>query len=111
MARNIINPKYQDKKTIYLDEDYIESIERQACEEGKIILKDYSKVEINFTKKVMIKGKSSWNSSKTGELVEVIGYTNHIAYVKFPEETTESVLKQKKLSNIYELKNLHQWTS
>ena len=109
MGRNIINPKYQDKENIYLDEKFIEDLERKACLGGEIILKDYGHIDIDFDKKVTIERNSSWNSNmKSGMGVEVIAYTNHIAYIRFLDEDVEKVIKQKITKNIYELGNLLQ---
>ena len=109
MGRNIINPKYQDKENIYLDDKFIEDLEKQVCLEGKILLKDYSSIDIDFDKKIKLVRNSSWNSNmKSGLEVEVIGYTNHIAYVRFLDEDINKVIKQRKLVNIYELGNLEQ---
>lgn len=109
MGRNIINPKYQDKESINLDDNFIENLEMQACSEGKIILKDYSHIDIDFNNRTKLVRNSSWNSNmKYGLEVEVIGYTNHIAYVRFLDEDIDKVIKQRKLVNIYELGNLEQ---
>ena len=111
MGRNIINPKYQDKENIYiyLDEKFIEDLERKACLGGEIILKDYGHIDIDFNKKVTIERNSSWNSNmKSGVEVEVIAYINHIAYIRFLDEDVDKVFKQKITKNIYELGNLLQ---
>ena len=109
MARNIINPKYQDKENVYLDDKFIEDLEKDACLCGKILLKDYSHIDIDFDKKTYVRRNSSWNANmKSGLEVEVIGYTNHIAYVRFLDEDVAKVIKQKITKNIYELGNLLQ---
>ena len=45
---------------------------------------------------------------KSGVEVEVIAYTNHIAYIRCLDEDVDKVFKQKITKNIYELGNLLQ---
>lgn len=108
----VINPKYRkggsSEFTIYIE--FIESIRYAAIESNSILLTEFEdeNESLDFDVDTIVNWACAWNKiTNVGRTVEIIGYTNDMAYVKF-EDDDASIIFKPKLSNIYRIEDLEQ---